>query len=156
MSKSNGNAFVDFDLTKFGAQFGDFQKAMSAFKMPAFEGNALMDAQRKNMQVFGEANKVVFEGMQAMAQRQTEIFRQAAEEFTSVMRDMAKAESPEARLARQTALIKEAFEQSCANIRELAEMGVKSQSEAADMINARFSESLEEMKSAIETSTKAS
>ena len=39
-------------------------------------------------------------------------------------------------------------------MRELAEMGAKSQAEAADVLNKRFTESLEEFKSAVQTSGK--
>ena len=72
---------------------------------------------------------------QAVAKRQTEIFRQVMEESTAAMKSVMAAGSPEDKAARQTELTKEAFKRAIANMRELAEMVAKSQGEAFEVIN---------------------
>ena len=94
------------------------------------------------------------EGAQAIARRQTEILRQAMEEASSTMSELAAAGAPEEKLAAQTEITRKAFETAIANMRELAEMGAKSNSEALEQINARVSESLEEIREAIEVAAK--
>ena len=151
MSKSNGS-FMDFD---FG-RFAEVEKVFGAFKLPTVDNGAVVEAQRKNVEALAEANKLVFEGWQAIAQRQSEIVREAAGEFTSAVRDLtAEGDSVEKRIAKQTDLVKRGFEQSLANARELTELGVKSQGEAANRLSHRFVESLDEIKSAFEKQAKA-
>ena len=151
MSKSNGS-FMDFD---FG-RFADVEKVFGTFKLPMVDNGAMVEAQRKNVEALTEANKLVVEGWQAIAQRQSEIVREAAVDFTSALRDMtAEGPSVEARLAKQTDRVKHGFEQAVANARELTELGVKSQGEAANLLSHRFIESLDEIKSAFEKQAKA-
>ena len=151
MSKSNGS-FMDFD---FG-RFADVEKVFGTFKLPMVDNGAMVEAQRKNVEALTEANKLVVEGWQAIAQRQSEIVRNAAGDFTSAVRDMTKdGDSVASRLAKQTDLVKQGFEQAVANARELTELGVKSQGEAANLLSHRFIESLDEIKSAFEKQAKA-
>ena len=51
--------------------------------------------------------------------------------------------------AKQTELARKAFEQALANMRELAEMVSKSNTEAFAIINKRVTESLQELKSLV-------
>ena len=85
--------------------------------------------------------------MQAVATRQTEILRQTMDELSKMMSDMMSAGTPEDRMAKQAELTKAAFEKSLANMKEIAEMIAKSNSEAADVITQRVSATLEEIKS---------
>lgn len=139
------NPFGDFDFTKMM----DPSKLMGDFKVPGVDVNAVVASQRRNLEALGEANKLALEGMQAVAKRQSEIFRQVMEEASQAMRDIMTAGSPEDKAGRQTELVKDAFTRAIANMRELAEMVAKSQGEAFDVINKRVSESLDEVKAAI-------
>ena len=56
--------------------------------------------------------------------------------------------APEARLERQADLAKSAFERTLSNLKELGEMISKSNAEAADVINRRIGEMLDEVKAA--------
>lgn len=151
MSKANGSV-MDFN---FG-QFADFEKVFAAFKLPMVDNDAMVKAQRKNVEALTEANKLVVEGWQAIAQRQSEIVREAAGEFSSALRDMtSQGASVEARLAKQTDMVKHGFEQALANARELTELGVKSQGEAANLLSHRFIEGLDEVKAAFEKQAKS-
>ncbi len=150
MKTTMGPNFFDFDLS----EFTDVEKVMSKFTVPGLASGTLVETQRKNLEALTTANKVVFEGAQALAHRQTEIMRQGMEEVSKAMQQMANGGSPEQKLAAQAELMKESYEMALANLRELAEMGAKSQAEAMDVLNKRFTESLDELKGAIETSAK--
>lgn len=148
MAKANGASFMDLP------QFAEFEKVLGAFKLPMVEGSQVVEMQRKNVEALSEANKVVFEGWQALAQRQGELMRQSVEGFAAGLRDVADSGSFEEGLAKQTTLVKDGFEQAVANVRELGELGVKSQNAAVEVLNHRFVTGLDEFKTAIETSAK--
>ena len=139
------NPFFDVDVSKFT----DVSKLMSEFKLPGVDVESAFAAQQKNIQALTAANQLAFEGFQAVARRQSEILRQTIEQTTSIVSELLAAGSPEEKVAKQADLVKVAFEKALANTRELAELVTKSNSEAADVINKRVSESLEELKSVV-------
>ncbi|QQP90488.1 phasin family protein [Skermanella sp. TT6] len=139
------NPFFDVDVSKFT----DVSKLMSEFKLPGVDVESAFAAQQKNIQALTAANQLAFEGFQAVARRQSEILRQAIEQTTSIVSELLAAGSPEEKVAKQADLVKAAFEKALANTRELAELVTKSNTEAADVINKRVSESLEELKSVV-------
>jgi phasin family protein len=61
-------------------------------------------------------------------------------------RDFVDVKSPQERLARQTALTKEAFEKGVDHLREVSEILLKSTRESMDLLNSRVSESLDDIK----------
>jgi phasin family protein len=133
------NPFLDMDISKM----------MSEFKVPGVDMDALMAAQRKNIEAVTAANKLAMEGTQAVAQRYTEAMRSMMEELTKMSQEMMSTTgSPEDRMAKQAELAKHAFEKALANMKELAEMIAKTNTEAANLISQRISASLEELKSA--------
>ncbi|MFQ5775468.1 MAG: phasin family protein [Kiloniellaceae bacterium] len=143
-----GNPFLDGD---FG-QFMDFGKLTEQFKLPGVDSKALIESQRRNIEAVTQANRVALEGMQAIVQRQVEILRQAMDETTKAVRELAKPGQPAEKWAVQTAVVKEAYELGLANLRELAELSAKSNTEAADVLTHRFADSLDELKGALKQS----
>jgi phasin family protein len=131
------------------SKFTDISKVMSELKVPGVDVDAMLATQQKNIQALTAANQLAFEGFQAVARRQSEILRQSIEQTTAIVTELLAAGSPEDKVAKQTELVKSAFEKALANTRELAELVTKSNSEAADVINKRVSESLEELKAAV-------
>ena len=131
------NPFWDMDITK----------VMGDMKLPGVDLEALMASQRKNIEALTAANKLAFEGFQAVATRQTEILRQTMEELQKMMTEVMSAGSPEDRVAKQAELAKTAFEKALSNMKEVAEMVSKSNTEATAVISNRISDSLEELKS---------
>jgi phasin family protein len=124
----------------------DLEKMMKEFKIPGVDVDSMMSSQRRNFEAIGEANKVAMEGMQAVAQRQSEIMREAMEEMAKTTKNMAAIGSPQEASGQQADMARESFEKALANMRELAEMVAKSNSEAFEVVNRRMNESLEEFK----------
>ena len=84
-----------------------------------------------------------------MLRRQAEIIRQSIEEASSLVGDLTSVGAPEEKAAKQAELVKTAFEKALANMKELSELVAKSNTEAAEILTKRVSESLDEVKSAI-------
>ncbi|MBP2313056.1 phasin family protein [Azospirillum soli] len=137
--QSSGNPFLDFDISK---TLGDF-------KVPGLDVEAIMASQRKNIEAVTAANQLAIEGLQAVLRRQAEILRASVEESSNYVNQVVAAGTPEEKAAKQTELAKAAFEKALANARELAELVAKSNSEAAEILSKRVSESLDEVKAAI-------
>ncbi|MGQ0664679.1 MAG: phasin family protein [Pseudomonadota bacterium] len=136
------NPFGEFDLSKMM----DFSKLLSDFKPPGIDMDKMISSQRRNLEALTQANQVAVEGMQAVAKRQAEIFRQVMEESSQMAKDMLAMGSPEDKAAKHTALTKDAFQRAVSNMRELAEMVAKSNTEAFDVINKRVADSLDELR----------
>ena len=130
------NPFLDMDV----------QKMMGEFKLPNVDVDAVVAAQKKNIEALTSANQLAVEGMQAIAKRQAEILRQTAEEVQKNMQSFMETGAPDAKVAKGTELTKTAFEKAISNMKELSEMITKSNAEAFDVINKRVAESLDEIR----------
>lgn len=128
--------------------FGEFDvsKMMAGFRMPQVDVEAVLTAQRRNIEAMQRANQVAAENFQAIARRQVEMMQSAMEEAASSVRDLMSAGSPEEGARRQTELVQRSMEAAVSNMRELAEMTARSSQELFDCVNQRFSEGLEEMR----------
>lgn len=142
--------FFDIDVTKLM----DISKLTADYKLPGVDMDQLLAAQRKNIEALTAANQLAFEGMQAVLRRQTEILRQSMEQASSMVTELMAAGAPEEKVAKNAELAKVAFEKALANMRELAEMVAKSNAEAAEVISKRVSESLDELKAAVQKAKK--
>ena len=126
--------------------FMDVNELLAQFKVPGVDINALMEARRKDIDALVIANRQAYEGMQLLAHRQAEMLKEAMAEWQAATEDMMSGKSPGTGAAKQAELGKQAFEKALANMRELAEMATKSQSEAWEVVTRRFHENLEELK----------
>ena len=125
----------------------DVSKMLGDMKLPMVDMDAIMASQRKNIEALTNANKLAFEGIQAVARRQADVMRQMIEEISGMVSELMSASSPEERVSKQADLAKAAYEKVLGNMKELAEMLAKSNTEAAEVITSRISESLDELKS---------
>jgi phasin family protein len=150
MANKTGNPFLDQDFS----EMFDFKKYMQNFNVPGMENNPLMEMQKKNLEAITHANRVAFEGAQAVIKRQNEIVRQAMQEAQDAMKELNNAGTTEDRVAKQTEIAKQAYETALKNLQELAEMAQKSNGEAMEHINKRVTESFDEMREGMQQVTK--
>ena len=134
---SNGNPF--------GTPFVDVTKILEQFKIPGVDLQAVLEARRKDVEALTQANQIAYDNMQALAKREAEILQQTMSEWQAAMAGMSR-KSPAEMAASGTELATQAFGRALANMRELAEMAAKSQTQAYEVLNKRFQENLEEMR----------
>lgn len=132
----------------FKFPFGDvdFTKAFGEFKMPSFDVEALVEAQRKNVAAFTAANQTAFEAVKSATQRQADMIKMATEEFSKAASDMMSASTFEEKAVKQADATKKVFETTVANFREISEIVAKGNTEALDVVNKRIAEALDEVK----------
>lgn len=116
--------------------FFDFSKLLEQYRLPGVDFTALIDRERKNIEALAQANKIAFEGWQALVRRQSEILQ---ETMTHALAEVGKHDAK----ANQADITVRAFEKALDNMRELAEMATKSQKEAFEVIRMRFDENIE-------------
>ncbi len=137
------------------ADFGDFTKLFADLKFPAMpDMDAFVAASRRNMETLAAANRVALEGAQAVARRHMEIVQQNMTEMTEAVRALSTAEAPQAKAARQAELLKLGYERSVANIKEISDLIQRSSAEAIKLLNQRFTEAMDEIKTLADKSTK--
>ena len=105
----------------------------------------LLAAQQKNIQAMTQANQIAIAGLQSAATRQMEFIQKAMSDAQLAMQGGASTGVNDA-VASQAEVARQAFDQSIANMRELADMLQKSSREAVDVVNQRIAQSLQELK----------
>ena len=132
------------------AKMAEFSKMFTDMKVPGMAGmpdmEAFLSAHRRNMEVLTAANRVALEGAQAVARRHMEIMQQTMSEMTDTMRDLSSPDSPQAKAAKQTEVMKASYERAVAHMKELADLIQRANGEALGMLNHRFAEAMEEVK----------
>lgn len=141
-----------FDVTKYMKDFDptkmveELTKALKQYQLPGVNVEAVVESQKKNLEALTAANRVAFEGLQAVAKRQAEILQETMNEASKAVDSVAKAGSPPEMAAKQLEIAKQAFDRAIGNMRELAEMVAKSNEAAANTVNSRISATLDEIK----------
>ena len=141
-----------FDVSKLLKEFdpskvvAEFSNALKQYKLPNVDLDSVVASQKKNVEALTSANRVAFEGLQAVARRQAEILQETMNEASKAVDALAKAGSPPEMAAKQAELTKNAFERALSNMRELAELVAKSNQDATNTVNSRIAASLDEIK----------
>ncbi|WP_458766615.1 phasin family protein [Cupriavidus basilensis] len=126
--------------------FTDFSKLLEQYKLPGVDMTSVIEARRKDIEAITEANKVAYEGMQALVQKQTEILSKTMQEIQSAAQKMTTGGNPAEAMANQGEFVQQGLQKAFNNMRELAEMAQKSQAEALAVITKRAEQNIEEAK----------
>lgn len=124
--------------------FAELGKMYEQFQVPGLDMSALADARRKDVEALVQANKAVYDGMQALANKQAEMFRQAMADIQDAVGTAGT--NP----AAQTELARKAYEKAISDMRELAEIARQSQTEAMASISERATQNLQELRDMVQ------
>jgi phasin family protein len=129
----------------------DFTRMFSDMKLPGVpDMEVLVSALRRNMETLAAVNRIAAEGAQAVAKRHMEIMQQTMSEVSETLRSLATVtDTPQAKAATQTELLKKAYERAATNTREIGDLIQRSSTEAMELLNHRFTEALDEVKSMV-------
>ena len=122
----------------------DIAEWLKQLQIPGVDVAKLIDAQRENIKALQDANQTALQGWQNLMSRQTELLRDALETWQTAARETLSA--PPAEMAqKQFEHGQKAFEKALTDMRELAEMAIKSQTDAAEVLRKRFEAGLREI-----------
>lgn len=122
--------------------FPDFSQMLEQMQMPGVDLSQLAEDARKNMEAVQAANQEVVSGWQALAEKQSEMFRETMERWQA---SMTPASGDNASMEKQAEQAREGFERALENMRELAEIASESQTKAFEIMRARFEENMRSM-----------
>ena len=133
------------EQAKSSSLFGDFSKLIGQFKLPGIDLDAILEGRRKDIEALAAANQSALEGIQSLSKKQAEILLITLDELQSLVKHRTSSEDATASASTSEA-VKHALERAFANMRELAEVAYKGQSEAFAIISQRIRENIQELK----------
>jgi phasin family protein len=110
--------------------FAGLNQLLERVSLPGFDAAGIVDARRKDIDAVLEANRIVYAGAQALAQKQIEIMRTTMSAARSAVTDGTFSGSPMEIAGKQRDMMTKAFQLSLSHMRELAEIVRKAQSDA--------------------------
>ncbi len=133
----------------------DPMKMFADMKLPNVpDVETLLGTYRRNIEVFSQANRIALEGAQTVARRHMEILQQMVSELAETVKVMSEADAPAAKAAKQAEMLKHSYERSIANSKELSDLIQHANAEALGLLNRRFMEAMDEVKSLMEKAGK--
>ena len=87
MAETNPFNLFAIDFSKFDLSKLDVTKMLGDVKIPVFDMEAIIAAQRKNIEALNAASQVAVQDMQALAQQQAEILSHATNEVEQLIAD---------------------------------------------------------------------
>jgi phasin family protein len=123
--------------------FGDVAKMLEKFKVPGVDMAAIIEARRKDIEAVVASNQAAMAAMQAMGQKQVEMLKSAMQDIQANSKEMASSLGDP---AKQTAIAKKAYAKAVADVKDLADMARKSQTDSMASITKRANEHMEEIK----------
>lgn len=125
-----------------------FDMAMMPMMKPA-DAEAVMAAQRRNVEAMTNAGQILADGARSFAQRQSEIVQARMSDFNAKAESYMKPQQGGADEVRgRVDDAKSIYEQAVNDTRELMEIVLKAQSDAMRVMNQCMVNNLEEMKKA--------
>ena len=116
----------------------DLKKLIEKFQLPSVDLDALIDWQRRDMEVLTEANRQASEGIKALVERRNEILRETLSEWQAAIKDAASAEAMSKRAEAAT----QGMQRAIANFRELSEMEAQARNNAWKVVQERMQENM--------------
>ncbi len=124
--------------------FGDLTKVLEQFKLPGIDTNEIVEARRKDVDALVQANQAIYEGMQALANKQGELLKKSMEDIQAAMKGAASGGVGDP--GKQGELARKAYEKVLGDMKELADIARESQADAMAKITQRGTEHLDEVK----------
>ncbi|MEJ0063799.1 MAG: TIGR01841 family phasin [Alphaproteobacteria bacterium] len=137
------------------SKFADMPKLFQDMKIPGFDMEAMLSAQRKNFQAIASANQAAVEGIQTVVRRQNEILRQTMQESSELLNQVMASSSPEEKVTKHAELTKSVFDRAIGNAKEITELMTKVNYEALEVISNRVGEGLEELRGIMKSGSTA-
>jgi phasin family protein len=127
--------------------FGDVTQLMQQFKMPGIDMASIVEARRKDIDALMQTNTAVFESMQALASKQTEMLNEAMQGMQDAAKNMGGGGADP---AKQTEVVRKAFEKTLAGMQDMAEMARHAQADAMTQITQRASQQMQDIKALVQ------
>ncbi|SAL56646.1 phasin [Caballeronia terrestris] len=123
----------------------DFTKMLEQFKFPGVDSASITESTRKDLQALTEANRLAYEGMQALIRKQTELLNENARAIQTAAQQIQGA-TPTEVMASQSEFVQKSLQKAFDNMRQLAEIAQQSQTAAIAAMTRRAEENMQALK----------
>lgn len=120
----------------------DLASFFEQLRQPGVDLSGVAERMRRDFEAVQKANQITWEGWQTLAEKQAEIFRETAARWQQNLPEML-AGTPQENLEKQSEIARQTLESALDNLRNLAELAAKSQTEAMTVLQQRFEENLQ-------------
>lgn len=110
------------------------------------DADKVLAAQQRNIDAFASASQIVVDGAKALAQRQSEIVQSSVDQWMAASQGAFALKPGEFVPADQVTKVKTAYETAVANTKEMTEIAMKAQGEAASVLTKCFMANIDDMK----------
>jgi phasin family protein len=132
-------------MTSSPNPFGDITKIMQQFELPGVDMSKVVESYRKDIAALVESNKTAWAAMQAISAKQTEMLKETMKTIQEASVSAAKSAAAND-VTKQGDIVRKACDKALADMKELADLAAKSQSDAMAHITQRASEHMQEIK----------
>ncbi|QET03943.1 phasin family protein (plasmid) [Cupriavidus pauculus] len=124
----------------------DFTTILEQYKLPGVDMASIIDARRKDIEAITQANRVAYEGMQMLVQKQLDIFNKTIQQIQAEIPNAVAGTEGFRTVTQQSELVQQRLHTAFKNMREMAEMAQKSQSEALAVMTRRADQNIDAAK----------
>ena len=110
------------------------------------DADKVLAAQQRNIDAFANASQIVVDGAKAVAQRQSEIVQSSVDQWMAASQNAFSMKPGEFAPAEQMDKMKSAYEKAMANGKEIADIAMKAQSDAAAVLTKCFMANVDDVK----------
>jgi phasin family protein len=135
--------------------FAGLNQLLERMNLPGFDAAGIVDARRKDIDAVLEANRIVYAGAQALAQKQLEILRTTMSAARKAVTDGTFSGSPMEIAGKQRDMMTKAFQLSVAHMRELAEIVRRAQADAFAVVKGQVEEDIRNLVGRVKRKGKA-
>ncbi|WP_327359341.1 phasin family protein [Caballeronia humi] len=118
---------------------------LEQFKFPGVDSTSITESTRKDLEALTEANRLAYEGMQALIRKQTELLNENARAIQTAAQQIQGA-TPTEVMASQSEFVQKSLQKAFDNMRQLAEIAQQSQTAAIAAMTRRAEENMQALK----------
>src|SRR5262245_14710410 len=133
--------------------FGEIGRIIEQFRLPGLDAAAVLEARRKDIEALAEANRIALAGARDLARKQSDILQNTLQELQALVTDGRTAASVAKNPAQAGELIQKTLDQALGNMRDLAELACKSQTEAFGVVSGRVQHNVAELRALLTRTT---
>ncbi|WP_374764634.1 TIGR01841 family phasin [Yunchengibacter salinarum] len=126
----------------------NFEAFSEFFSAPSFDASTMFDFGRKNMEASAEASRLAFEGIKTVAQKQVDLAKDNMSQFSEDASSVFSTKTPEDGINETFKKSQDLFKKNLKALREANDAAVDANQKAVSVLQKRYSECVEDLKSA--------
>ncbi|WP_109479510.1 phasin family protein [Paraburkholderia sp. C35] len=139
------------ESTRTNSMFTEYTKLFGKFKLPGLDMGALIESRRKDLEAMAEINTTALAGVQALAQKQSDMLRSTLGDVQTFFSRVTKDGQP---VASTGETVRQTLQKALADVQDLADTAYRAQSDSVAVVTKRVAEHVEEMKALLQTKKK--